>query len=466
MNNTTCSVNMYCNNDHYSVSQYIGGVFILDTILIPYTMFVADAGINQWIKTLNDHHNISIFVNNVEYKSFLIKNAPSTYIKDNTIKILYLGEEPESWFIKLDIGKGFDIEKDKNILSSAITIKIQDKLYPVGLGLTNNTGIQLIRTKLISNDLYAMIMKDDINIDFYKDDGAVRDMIYQSCCSCHFYQNLYMVGSCLVVDPMSDLVNYTLLNLDTTKIDTTLINKQLDTANNNQKFLTEINNIDNKILFREMPQSLKMGSIGLLFNSRINSHKIECFKYDQYTHNNEYINSYEHIDNILHINHLTDGIYVIKIIDDLILEKINNKPYSEHYNASLEYIAGSKLDNINYEHGDILVILYDDNNIYNFPGISEMIIQQNKPSTKPKQFVIDVDISVSHQLKIICKHSIPYIISGPDNFSMETSGNASLNNLKTGVYKIIPNSPNLDPNKIKEVFIHQNSKKIILLNFA
>lgn len=471
------SINIFCKNDTMRNDQtYNKDIFIYDTILIPYILLLQDDDIYKWITKLNDHKDIPIVMNNIEHKSILLKTSPYSYIDNNILKILYIDQDPNFWFIKLDIAKGFDFKQYGDMSSSVFHTIINKKKYPISLGFTKQNNICLVRSKIISNDLNPMIMTENTNVEFF--DISTQENISERYCYVKHYPNLYMPGSCAVIDPFWDTNNFLVCDIDNPKKlieEISLTQENIFTASTNRKFLSEINKTDKNIVFKEAPTSLKSGAITIRHNKPFDNSSITYFKYlakdkklSRLIYNGDNFNG-------TNINNLTDGVYVIKIQHpkNIKCKLLNNHSYDEHYATSVSYIVNTlNMDTklLNYEYGDILIILYKEPRFDNLPGLSYNNTDNIHTIQKVAKNNIDTAISQGHQLKIIPNYKIEYTIYGPNNFVMETSGNTVLNNLESGVYKIVPKEESLKNKYLyndqnKEIFIDQNSKKSVLLNF-
>lgn len=457
-NTNPLSVNIDCINNYQDQKKYqITTSFIYDTILIPYRIFMADNNIKNCIEEAytNKNHNINIFVNSIKYKPSLL---------DDQIKLICLGPSTDDWYVRIKFFKGFDIDKEPNLLNSSLILSVNNINYHMIFGFfTNSEDIQLIRSTLISDAINIGELNYTNNIDIWCGEKDNTSLLYSK----HkphieYTKYKYTANNCCIVDvvPTFDLsINGSDFSSET-----------LEHMEKISHFLQMINIVGYQTYIIDVKPIKNSGSI--VINSYYDPNiKLEYYKYD-YNTGEKFKIFIPNTNNTNYLTHLDAGLYIIKIIDDNPLNYINHKPYPDHYEASVRFLKDEyNIDHtsIEFKYGDILVALYNDPfNKYNIPGVSNSIIVQNNPKEYRRQ---SQSVPKIYDLQIIPNiPNVLYHIYGPDNFYQKYTNIAYINGLKNGIYTIKPDEDSLSKhslydNKSYEVIIDNNKFKKIYLIF-
>lgn len=453
--------------------------FIFDTLLIPFNLLINNLSLRDWVQNLVTKSEIQMSIGKQKHIQKIIQHRKH-YDKfaDGILDILHLGSSSTEWYFSINIARGLDPQTDK-VFSDLIHMHVGESDYSVVPELNNDTDtIKLIRANLLTNtsNVYDFKNSDKINIYDSSDYSSFLCCAYQSCSYMH---NAYRPGNIFAINLLDNKYCNSLINLNRPEdfiFDTNKINE----INNLKQILSLISDPSKDIDIAAVSCARHNGSFSVLVTGGQNDHKLIVSRYNKAEKTLCDVNTIMESINAINATSLHSGTYIIKVktSDNNKLKYINNQPYDNHYVSSQSYIKnilGCSLEDLNFEYGDILVNIIENNtDLYteNLPGIANTETQTYTYMSKNQINTLSVPIKTVSEnaqypngLKISCPSNIQCVVIGPDNFSHIFQGNISLINMLPGVYTIKANatiSQEDQHNRIShKIYIGHNNKEYI-----
>jgi hypothetical protein len=478
----------YHNNNIIPNINIVETEFIFDTILIPYHRMINDLNLLEWIKNLRLSSIINLTIGKQKYQQKIIKyDKDYTKYQNNIFDILQLGSSSEDWYFSINIGKGFNRSND--VFSDNIYIEINDQQYLVIPSLDSDiNSFKLIRGNLLTNSFSTNQFKNSNILQIYHSDDIndkISDITYNQ--SYSFY-NTYKPGLIFTINLIDN--NYSTTQIDLNSPENYIFDfKNIKQIDNLKYTLQQINQYTNNINISAINNTE--------FNGQLSVYPIGGVPLDKDTYNIQYYQYNTDTQELLNIYYnnqivksnnlfqLPPGTYIIKISDSTgnKLKYINNEPYDNHYGAALSFIEnqlGITTQKINFNYGDVIVNIMDDNTAQimsdinqNIPGLSI----QDSITTLKSLSVIGNDILIingdhSHldnEIIIIINNEVDCTIIGPNNFKHIFNRNIKLVHLSPGVYTITGDDQQLEykhlSNTTNKIYIGDNTKEYIHLHF-
>jgi hypothetical protein len=226
---------------------------------------------------------------------------------------------------------------------------------------------------------------------------------------------------------------------------------KINEINNLKEIVSLINSPSKEIDIAAASSSQYNGAFSILVTGGQNDHRLIVSRYNKVDNTLCAVNMLMESINTINATSLHSDTYLIQVktSDNNKLKYINNQSYDNHYVSCQSYIKnilGCSLEDLNFEYGDILVNIIENNtDLYteNLPGITNTETQTYTYMSKNQINTLSVPIKTVSEneqypngLKISCPSNIQCVVVGPNNFSHIFQGNISLINMLPGVYTI------------------------------
>ena len=464
---------------------------ILDTLFIPYRMLVNDSEVLSYISNITENSDIRLQIGSQIFDRKAIYGSINCDTH-SLVNIKFFGLRNNEWFFTIPFYKGFDISdtSEVDILNENISLVISDsKKITVDKEYNNNIGtIKLLRGSVLTTDLNLSQFKNDKDITLSRllADGTFEQLATATVGDKVYLQNKHIAGSIFMLDFLKN--TETSENLRTNAISSVSFDCRTNqkAIANNYQFLTNLNNLDllDSLYVKRSGGLIHGGFLTLLLSGAYPDYIISYKYYDKdkkqlldLSINNEGITNRNFLDSI------KPGTYLIKITDQKgnKLKTVNSISYDSFYAKMVDFIINdlhTDIQTLNFEHGDLVVNIYDESKTPNPPAA----IPSFDPPTTPTPPTIDIPTvtTTTHEVspnKIYTNElviqtepvKVKFTVRGPLGYNKTFSDRVKLIQMPAGVYTIEGEAKDLYDKYLyqdkRRVFINPSTKLLSSLNF-